>query len=337
LVSWDYYWDDDDGDPETPDVLIDSTPVYIGITNPGIKELLNYRLVIMASDDRSNANGIFWNDEMPFQGYHTVIKDYLSAGGKAFILGPSVLMGRHYDDPDNLPVNKYIAPYRQIFDPAVVNIAALSDGVKELFSEYFGIYAMTFPEQKTYFTVNSTTQLCSDHYLADNYDFIGIEKDVSVTDPAFKNSSIDSVKVNDAWIDKPVSTRLIKLSLKDNGTVFTGVPAFETSKGERIFKYRSIYDLAHDDSLSYEINGTDTVMTHYLWCKNRITGEIVQPVLERSGTVASRYSADNDLFKTAFFGFPIYFMDNSENQMTDMFMAMIEWFDLSKDPLAKKR
>ncbi|MGD9708095.1 MAG: hypothetical protein AB7V07_10580, partial [Candidatus Delongbacteria bacterium] len=58
FVYWDYYWGDDDGDPETPDVIVDSTAVYRGVYRPGLKDLVQYRLVVIASDDRGNLNGV---------------------------------------------------------------------------------------------------------------------------------------------------------------------------------------------------------------------------------------------------------------------------------------
>ncbi|MDD3045608.1 MAG: hypothetical protein PHF33_11085, partial [Candidatus Delongbacteria bacterium] len=56
------------------------------------------------------------------------------------------------------------------------------------------------------------------------------------------------------------------------------------------------------------------------------------PVLHRTGTLASRYAEENGQFKTAFFGIPSFFMDNSADQVSDMFKAMVDWFDLSVDP-----
>jgi hypothetical protein len=59
---------------------------------------------------------------------------------------------------------------------------------------------MTFPEQKTYYTQitgTNTTQYRTDHYLADNYDFIGAEKYSHVSDAAFVELRIDSAKANE--------------------------------------------------------------------------------------------------------------------------------------------
>jgi hypothetical protein len=340
---------------------------------------------------------------------------------------------------------------------------------------------MTFPEQKTYFTENSAAQLCSDHYLTDNYDFIGSSVYEDVTDPNFKHLRIDSTRVNDSWWDRTVSGRIQMLALKDNGTVFTGVPTLEIFKGETLYKYKSIYDLPIADSLAYD--DVYAGLTHYLWNKrfrveefesspsfatqttigswtqetvtaerwatntttpfsllrslksgviaandtsdvsvsnvellsegtisfayrtssyidpaDSLTGDVLNfyidgvnmsaleetklwcgenewrqvsynlgsgkhnfkwqylkggagpggsdavwidklmitdthsPVLQRSGTVAARYAEENGYYKTAFFGIPTFFMDNSENQVSDMFKAMVDWFDLSVNP-----
>jgi hypothetical protein len=331
FIGWEYEEIDDDNDPMTPPIL-DSTAIYSGIYRPELKELSGYRLVIIASEDRGNVNGVDFAGFPPYPGYITLLKKYLDVGGKTFMLGNSALMGKLYSSPDQLPVNKYKEPLRYLFDGFLIAEQQFSTRAEEFFRDYFGIYAMTFPEQKTYFTLGGS-QICADHYLSDNYDFIGIEKYDHVTDITDTEIRIDSVKVNDAWWNRPVSIRTQLLALKDKASVFTGVPTLEAFKGEPVYKYKSIYDLPKDDSLSYEISGSDTLMTHYLWCKNRLTGEIVQPVLQRLGIIATRYIADSDRYRTAFFGMPTYFLDNSENQVSGMFKAMIDWFDLEKDPL----
>lgn len=339
-IGWDYVSWDHDSDPDTPD-MTDSSEVYVPVPHPKLSELCSYRLVIIASDDRSNTNGIDWNGERTsFDGYHTFVSKYLNAGGKIFILGPSVLMGKFYESPDQLPINEYLGPFTQIFDADAVSVSYLKDPVKELFRDYFGIYAMTFPEQKTYFFDNSTTQLCPDHYLTDNYDFIGVSTINGAGDFPEK-IRIDSARVNMVWKDRQAGStiqRFQRLALKNNGSVFTGVPTFKVDKGESIYKYVSVYDIEpKDENYSYEISGNDT-LRHFLWNWNYATGEIHEdengpvPVLERSGVLASRYAEEDNRFKTAFFALPTYFLDDSENKVRDMFRAMIEWFDLSSDP-----
>jgi hypothetical protein len=329
FVGWEYEEVDDDGDPGTPDVL-DSTAIYRGFYDPSIRDLTKYRLVIIASDDRGNLNGVDFAGTPPYTGYNSYLSNYLDVGGNVFMLGNTSLMGKLYASPDQIPINKYIEPFRQLFDPYAPVVATISSGTKEFFNDYFGIYSMIFPEQKTYYTAGGA-QICADHYLADNYDFIGAGTYEHITDTNLKPLKIDSTKVNNAWWDRPVSTRTQKLALKDNGTVFTGVPTFEAFKGEVVYRYQSIYDLPHDDSLAYEISGSDTLMTHYLWCKNKVTGTIYSPVTRRSGSVATRYVSEGDVFRTAFFGLPTYFLDNSDGQVSDMFKTMIEWFDINND------
>jgi hypothetical protein len=338
-VAYDYLFVDDDGDPSTPEIA-DSIMINIGLYRPDIEELCGYRLVIIMSDDRSNLDGVNFNANHPYTAYSTILSRYLDTGGKVFIAGPSVLMGKYYSSPYQLPVSEYKAPYRYLFDGSVESGQFLGANSENFFNRYFGISAMTFPEQKTYYTEitgTNTMQYSADHYLADNYDFIGVEKYTMVTDPSFKNAGMDTVRVNDAWFSVAgTGGRIRSHALKDNGTVFTGIPSFRTSAGENIYKYKSIYDLPRitgNDSLSIDENG----QTHYLWNMNKVTGEVHSPVLQRSGTVAARYAHESGIYKTAFFGFPLYFMDNSSNQMTDMFKAMIDWFDLSTDPLGKRR
>ncbi len=328
LVGYDYIYEDDDDNPATPDVITDSVAVYRGVYDPSIRELTQYRLVIIASDDRGNLNGVDFAGEPPYTGYNQFLTNYLDVGGNLFIAGPSVLMGKLYTSPNQLPINKYLEPFRIVFDGYATALQGLSAGTESFFNKYFGIYSMTFPEQKTYYTANGA-QLCADHYLTDNYDFIGSTVYEHITDPMIKPLRVDSTQVRLAWWDRTVGTRIQKLALKDRSTVFTGVPTFEAYKGEVIYKYQSIYDLPLQDvNYSYEVNGTDT-LKHFLWNRNYVTDAIHSPVLRRSGSVGARYVADGDIFRTAILTLPLYFMDNTDNQVSDMFKTMIEWFDIN--------
>jgi hypothetical protein len=486
FVGWDYEYElqDHDDDPGTPDVqvLVDSTAVYRGVYDPSVRELTQYRLVIIASDDRGNLNGVDFAGEPPYTGYNTSLSSLLDVGGNLFIAGPSVLMGKLYASPNQLPINKYLEPFRIVFDGYASALQGLSAGTEDFFNKYFGIYSTTFPEQKTYFTDLSSTQLCADHYLADNYDFIGSTVYEHISDPMIKPLRIDSAMVKLAWWDRTVAGKIQKLALKDKGTVFTGIPTFEAYKGEVIYRYQSIYDLpVRDQNYSYEINGADT-LTHYLWNKrfrveefesspnfatqttignwtqeavvaerwatntttpfsllrslksgviaandtsdvfvsnvellsegtisfayrtssyidpaDSLTGDVLNfyidgvnmsaleetklwcgenewrqvsynlgsgkhnfkwqylkggagpggsdavwidkllitdtysPVLRRSGSVGTRYVAEGDIFKTAILTIPLYFLDNTNNQVSDMFKTMVEWFDINND------
>ena len=286
--------------------------------------------MIIVSDDRSTTNGVDFSGTPPFTGYNQYLSSYLDVGGNVFLMGPSVVMGKLYVSPNAIPINKYADAFRFVFDGVTETGQGIGATFENFFNKYFGIYSITFPEQKTYYTIpgTSTVQYCTDHYLADNYDFIGAGVYEHITSETIKPLRIDSVKVNDYWKDLAgVQGRIRQVALKDNGTVFTGVPTFEAYKGEVVYRYQSIYDLprvATNDSLSQD----DGNLTHYLWCKNRVTGEIVQPVKRRTGSVATRYVAENAAFKTAYFSLPAFFLDNSENQVSDMFKTMVDWFDI---------
>jgi len=331
FVYWDYYWGDHDGDPETPDILLDSTAVYRAVYNPKLEELVKYRLIIIVSDDRSSTNGIDFTGEPPYIGYNNVLSQYLDIGGKIFILGPSVLMGKMYSSPDQLPVHQYKDPFTYVFDGTEDSGQGVSGSSEEFFRDYFGISAMTFPEQKTAYIENVPNPALqyADYKYADSYDFIGADP----VDVGFVGLKIDSVRVNDAFFDRLRTVMTYRYALKDNGTVFTGVPTMETFKGETVYGYKSIYDLPvtdYNDSLAYELSGADTLF-HKLYWEDVETGE-TGPVLHRTGTLASRYAEESGMYKTAFFGIPSFFMDNSADQVSDMFKAMVDWFDLSVDP-----
>jgi len=99
FICWDYTWEDDDGDPATPDVIVDSTAVYRAVYNPKLEELVKYRLIIIVSDDRSSTNGIDFTGEPPYIGYNNVLSQYLDVGGKIFILGTLRPHGKNLFQP----------------------------------------------------------------------------------------------------------------------------------------------------------------------------------------------------------------------------------------------
>jgi hypothetical protein len=331
-MGYEYYFWDDDSDPSTPEVL-DSLLLTRGVYKPDVRDLSSYRLVIILSDDRSNSKGVDFAGTPPFTGYNTYLSSYLDVGGNLMVAGNCVLMGKFYSSPPQLPVIEYKEPYRYVFDGYTVAGQNLGANTELFFNKYFGIYSMTFPEQKTYYTQitgTNTTQYRTDHFLADNYDFVGAEKYSHVSDAAFVELRIDSAKANGAFYNVPgTGGRIRAHALKDNGTVFTGIPTIECYKGEVLYKYKSIYDLTPKDAnYSYEINGEDT-LKHYLWNFNKVTNEVHSPVLRRSGTVATRYISPGSSFKTAFFTIPLYFFDDTNGDVSKMFKAMVEWFDIN--------
>lgn len=338
FVGWEYTWGDDDGDPATPEVVTDSTAIYRGVYDPSIRELSQYRLVIIASDDRGNINGVDFAGEPPYTGYNSLLSSYLDVGGKVFMLGSTALMGKQYTSPNMLPVHQYAAPYRYVFDGSTLTGQGISASTESFFYNYFGIYSMTFPEQKTTYIENVPNPALqnADYKYSDNHDFIGtsIYEHIS-PEEGFKALKIDSVRVNDTFFNRKRSVMTYRYALKDNGSVFTGVPTLEAFKGEVVYKYKSIYELPKTDynsDLAYEVNETtgDTLF-HSLQWKDVVTEE-TGPVLRRSGSIATRYIAEGDNgFKTAFFAVPTFYLDNSENQVSDMFKAMIDWFDINND------
>ncbi len=346
FVRWDYEFGlEDPDDPSSPEVVVDSTAVYRQSYSPDMRDLIRYNLVISVSDDRSNTNGVDFFGQPPFRGYHQLLRSYLDVGGNVFLMGPSVVYGRYYASPNQMPVNRYDAPHRYVFD-GIVGVEdmgqALSGSAERFLRDYFGIYSMTFPESKTHTLVGGNPpnpQLPREHWLADNYDFIGVDlyehihSSPLASDALLKPLRVDSARVNKYWVDSDGPGGSIRRhSLKANGTVLTGIPTIEAFKGEIVYSYRSVYDLPRDTSNdSLTVDDVYDGIKHFLYNTNYRTGEIHSPVLKRSGTVATRYVAPGSLYRTAFFGMPAFFMDNSQDQVSDMFKAMIEWFDINND------
>ena len=313
---------------------------------PDIKELIKYRLVIISSDDRSTYNGVNFMGETGYAGYRIPLENYLNVGGKIFLIGPSIIQGEKYNmNPPQLPVNQYKPPFEQLFEnniyddvpEAAGTIPGTNKDVRIFFSKYFGVHHMVFPEQKTYFTRSETDslQFRPDYYLFDNYDFIGMELYSHISDISSNILRIDSVKANQAWVNSPpLSTGYVIVhELKDRGTVFSGIPTLECFKGEIVYKYLSIFDLPSTDydpdtTFDYPWENENDTLKHSLLYIDHLTGEPAGTVLRRSGSVATRYIEEGNNFRTAFFTIPLYFMNNSEGQVSEMFSKMIKWFEL---------
>jgi hypothetical protein len=315
---------------------------------PSIQELIQYRLLVIASDDRSNEKGVDYNATTENPGYIKFLSQYINAGGKIFIAGHCGLMRKQ---PYILEINDYKAPSRVIFDASSSTLTSLSDITKSFFHDYFGIYAMTFPETKTWFSqsvwnigVQGQNVTPADYYLQDNYDFIGVTLYDHIADADIKELKIDSAKVNDCWTNYSTNLGpfnvLMTFQLKDNGSVLTGIPVIEAFKGEGVYKYRSVYDLPRDqgrENVVFEYAGTDTLYHSLKYTDPVLTdGDNSGFITGKTGATATRYIADGDKYRTAFFAFPLYFMANTDGEVNNMFKAMIDWFDLSKDPLITK-
>jgi len=333
-------------------VEVDST-----ITNfysPNVRKLSEYRLVIIASDDRNNEKGVDFNGNADNVGYSDYLARYLDVGGKVFLVGSSVMMKKF---PYNMEVDDYVSPVRQVFDPYAAPTTQVSSPTRSFFSDYFGIYSMTFPETKTWFCqelwdIGSQGQDATpeDYYFRDNYDFIGVTPYDHISDPDIKlYLGIDSSKVNDCWVNfyqqlGPFNI-LFPMSLKENGSVLTGIPTMEAFKGETVYRYKSIYDLpktTEDPDIVYDTDDYGTVEHSLKYIDPVLTdGDDGGYVTRRSGSIATRYISEGDIYRTAFFAFPLYFMDNRDKNgdgvgdVTGMFKAMIDWFDLEIDPLNK--
>lgn len=296
---------------------------------PTLKTLSKYRLVILATEDRSVSTGI------DFARYKKQLIDYMNIGGKIFVIGHSGILLH------DLYINKYEDPVRDVFD----NAAYLNRDMCTFFYNYFGIYSYSTGESKTFFSQMlfdmSHPLLPKDYYLKDNYDFIGVTKYDHISDTGIGALKVDSMQVNKFWKDYPgPGGSVFEFALKENGTVLTGMPVFEAYKGEIVLKYKSVYDLPKTDynpELTYEIGTTDTIFHDLKWRNPAVgaTENLSGDLYRKSGAIACRYISADDVYRTAYIGFPLVFMDNSNDEVSDLFSAMIDWFALENDPLNK--
>ena len=332
------YYPDYDDDPADSLRLIQDYDVFefvppssLELYQPSLKILSRYRLVVIASEDRTRSTGI------DYASYKEQLIDYMNIGGKVMVIGHSSLLLA------DLNIDKYEEPVRDILS----NARYLNGDMSTFFYNYFGVYSYSTGESKTHFVpaMYAIGHLLnpSDFYLTENYDFVGVTKYDHITDAGIGELKFDSAQVNKFWKDYvtdlgPFTDVVFELALKENGTVLTGIPAFEAFKGEIVLKYQSIYDLDFEtgsDSTTVDEGG----VVHALDWYNPASADVINPssgpVLRKTGAIATRYISDGDIFRTAYIGFPLVFMDNTDGKVSDLFTAMIDWFDLEIDPLAK--
>lgn len=325
---------------DTTVVAIDT--VTVNFYSPNIRTLSQYRMVIIASDDRSNEIGVDYSGTADNPGYSEYLSKYLDVGGKLFIIGHSALMK---NQPYRMEVNAFFPPVRQVFDPNAAELTNVADITLDFFHDYFGIYSFTFPETKTWFSptmwVSRPANVPADYYMNDNYDFIGVTPYEHITDAGLTTQlKLDSAIVNDSWRSFYQGPFLVPIALKDNGTVLTGIPTLEAFKGEAVYRYKSIYDLprvSDNNDMVYDTDANGTVYHSLKYIDPVLTdGDKSDYVSRKSGSIATRYVSEGDVYRTAFFAFPFYFLSNENDEVTNMFKSMIDWFNLEVDPLTKK-
>ncbi|MBU4486985.1 MAG: hypothetical protein KKD38_08660, partial [Candidatus Delongbacteria bacterium] len=327
------------------DTTFTTEDIYVNFYSPNIRKLSEYRLVIIASDDRSNETGVDFSGTADNPGYSEYLTKYLDVGGKVFVIGHSALMKKQ---PYRLEVNKYNPPIRQVFDPYAAELTEVADITLNFFHDYFGVYSVTFPETKTWFSQEiwdvKPQNVPADYYLKDNFDFIGVTPYEHITDAGIVPLKLDSAKVNESWKDfylqQGPNFFFVPLSLKDNGSVLTGIPTIEAFKGEAVYRYKSIYDLprvADNNEMVFDTDENGTIYHSLKYTDPVLTdGDNSDYITRKSGTIATRYISYSDVYRTAFFAFPMYYMNNDNGEVTQMFKTMIDWFNLEADPIKKK-
>ncbi|MCK4979302.1 MAG: hypothetical protein KAS62_02845, partial [Candidatus Delongbacteria bacterium] len=260
------YFPDYDDDPNDSlrlihdyDVFEFTAPAPGALYQPSLKILSKYRLVIIASEDRTQSTGI------SYASYKAQLIDYMNIGGKVMVIGHTSLL------LNDLYVNSYEEPVRDVLSNAIY----LNGDMSTFFYDYFGVYSYSTGESKTHFVPDmyAIGHLLnpSDFYLTENYDFIGVTKYDHITDDGIGALKVDSAQVNKFWKEYvtdlgPFTDVVFELALKENGTVLTGIPAFEAFKGEIVLKYESIYDLPFEvgsDSTTVDPGGVIHALDWY--------------------------------------------------------------------------
>ncbi|MDA3838066.1 MAG: hypothetical protein PF574_03685 [Candidatus Delongbacteria bacterium] len=286
---------------------------------PTLKALAEHRLIVIQSEDRKST--------INYDSYRRTLEEYINVGGKVFLVGSSNLLA------EDLKVDNYKKPIRVVFEDFNDSSQPFNEGTMEFFYTYFGIYSYTHPESKSFWSQSMYEsgnllligKIPGNYYYTDNYGFVGAAPVGHITDVNFTDMNIDSTVVNTYWTDAsaPLGTT-VELTLKKNGNILTGIPSFEAFKGEVVYEFKSVYDYdEHSDIREW----TNPNLADSL----NLSG----PVAQIDGAVLTRYQANDDVYRTAMCTLPLIFMDNSDGSVSNMFKAMIDWFEIDIDPMTK--
>ncbi len=297
--------DDNQFDFDVWNVLNDEPPLLVNLTN--------YKLIIIHSEDRTNDDGINYDS------YARVLTQYLDVGGKLFMIGNSNLI------LDDLNTNEYLRPIKK---------EVYADYSPDSFYyTYLGLYSYTEGEH-----FQRSPEWDEPDYS--NYDFMGVDVFDHTIDTLY-SMRLDTAAVNDYWFYTKVNnsnpdTLKRDFRLKENGSVFTGISTIQGAIGEIIMKYKSVYDCTQIDGSTYQEDSEAGDLYNNLQHNVDLPNNAGAKVLHRTGVVATRYISPGDIFRTAYFGFPLIFMSDDENAegvkpVTKNFKAMITWFDIQSN------
>ncbi len=288
---------------------------------PTLEDLSHYRLIVVDSESRSHENGVNLNyGTGTSNAFGSRVISYLNTGGKLFMIGNTLftsISNNNYSDPARI----------------VVSNSSFSE---DFMLRYLGIYALTVGE-------GYARKVTDEDFY--NYDFVGVSAFGHT--PDIGGFRVYPENVNKFWKYRKFKndgTLKYDYFLKDDASVFTGITTFESSKGEVIYKYNSLFGLEKVNETT--VVGPDGVQ-HSLLLPNG-DGEFITNRNDLDGdglsldlACGNRYIAVQDLFRTAVIGIPLYFMSevddngNFTGNVQQNFKAMIDWFEIHKDPLDK--
>lgn len=287
--------------PETADTTNQLRSYAYRIVNDSTtfltKELTQYRLILLYSDSRDAKDKLFTT--IIEGGFGSSLDLFTQMGGKVFVVGKNMIL--------NNPITaNYDTPTR---------FTELNDFV----SNKFGLATYTCGEGY------EETPGINWH----NYDFAGA-KSFSHT-PDLVDMKVNKTAINKYWVRKNAANDYI---IKGGGAFIPGIATISARAGEIIFGYESVYDneaMQNDSALITA--GSPTSPKKPVLNRNEYNGV-------QTGTysaLGNRYIAPFDAFRSAYIGLPLYFMDDSEGAVTHNFRAMINWFELGKNPLDNQK
>jgi len=302
-----------------------------------LDKIARYRLVIITSDDRTNNAGIDQNK------YKSTLASYMDIGGKVWTIGAVTFISKPFFKDD------YSAPNRHILGDASGELIAATD---TLLADYFGLKTITYGED--YEKYSGRFQEARVNF--GNYDFVGTGTYEHCEDD-LQPMIVDSAITNSVWNKQSVQlddgTYKKSWVLKENGAILPHITTIEPLEAEVCLSYTSIYDLpkvADSDTLVYNPLRND--FQHNLYKPFRsyayldtndvehwVPSTETPYVLRKEGAVAARFVGNGNVFRSAIFTLPLYFMDNTVKEgelvgpVSKNFSEMINWFEINFNPV----
>jgi hypothetical protein len=294
-----------------------------------------YKLVMIYAEDHTTANA---TDYIPNR--NAVLADYLDVGGRLWYIGRRVLGGEFgFSDGLNVPVDGFANNYLQIETGFASNRQAITQS-----AEFIGAIPV-IPQEFQDLVIDPERVSEIQDMIPDTTALMEVDwytrSDEAVTLYTFNSKTADTVVTN-PYVYGDDATVLLGATQERCTLVPTNPGLLDVYRVENVTKgaLGTVEGFSPDTIwVSYQSepwNDSDSLSVDYKY--DPISEMHLKPVairyeaqprvlttIELGGVTISYYTYTLG-YRTSVFGFPLYFMDNSDGQVEEVARSMLNWF-----------